>query len=41
MAQLITHQTPKEQYKKCIQNILQIVMDIPDLSDVNMKRISD
>ena len=41
MAQLLTHQTPKEQYKKCIQNILQIVMDIPDLSDGSWKRIAD
>ena len=42
MAELMTtHMTPKEQYKKCIQNILQIVMEIPELSDGSWKKIAD
>jgi hypothetical protein len=33
--------TPKEQYEKSIQSILQIVMDIPDLNDNVWKAIAD
>jgi hypothetical protein len=37
----MAHQTPKEQYESSLQAILQIVMDMPQLSDGDWKAISD
>jgi hypothetical protein len=37
----MAHQTPKEQYEASLQAILQIVMDMPTLSDGDWKLISD
>ena len=37
----ITTMTPKEQYESSLQSILQIVMDMPEVSDGDWKAISD
>ena len=37
----MAHQTPKEEYEKTLQAILQIVMEMPQLSDSDWKAISD